>query len=74
MIRGTLWYVYPKLATVIENIANRMQYSDRLLVVQNFPPLHNSFIGKEYCLIISHYLSTFQGILLLIGIFGMKTE
>jgi SAM-dependent methyltransferase len=47
MIRGTLWYVFPKLAIVIENIRNRMTGSDRLLVVQNFPPLQNSFIGKD---------------------------
>lgn len=47
MIRGTLWYVFPKLATVIENIANRMRSPDRLLVVQNFPPLHKAFVGKD---------------------------
>lgn len=47
MIRGTLWYVFPKLAIVIDNIRNRMAGSDRLLVVQNFPPLQNSFIGKD---------------------------
>ena len=47
MIRATMWYVFPKLTTVIENIHNRMRYSDRLLVVQNFPPLHTSFIGKD---------------------------
>lgn len=47
MIRGTLWYVFPKLATVIENIAIRMRHTDRLLVVQNFPPLQSSFIGKD---------------------------
>lgn len=47
MMRATLWYVFQELATVVENIANRMQYSDRLLVVQNFPPLHSMFIGKD---------------------------
>ena len=47
MIRGTLWYVFPKLAIVIDNIRNKMAGSDRLLVVQNFPPLENSFIGKD---------------------------
>jgi hypothetical protein len=47
IIRGKLWYVFPKLATVIENIANRMRYHDRLLIVQNFPPLHNVFIGED---------------------------
>jgi hypothetical protein len=47
MIRGTLWYVFPKLATVIDNIRKMMSGHDRLLVVQNFPPLQDSFIGKD---------------------------
>lgn len=47
MIRGTLWYVFPKLADVIDNIRTLMTGSDRLLVVQNFQPLENSFIGKD---------------------------
>jgi hypothetical protein len=46
MISDTLWYVFPKMAILIENIRNRMVGNDRLLVVQNFPPLQNSFIGK----------------------------
>jgi len=62
-IRCTLWYVFPKLATVIENIANRMRYPDRLLVVQNFPPLHNAFVGKDvlpdHFALIRHFLSHF---------------
>ncbi|RDH77711.1 methyltransferase domain-containing protein [Mycolicibacterium moriokaense] len=47
MIRGTLWHVYPKLADVIHNIKSSMVSGDRLLVVQNFPPLSKEFIGKE---------------------------
>ncbi|MGD9622973.1 MAG: trans-aconitate 2-methyltransferase [Mycolicibacterium sp.] len=47
MIRGTLWYVFPALAEVISNIARLMTGSDKLLVVQNFPPLDSQFIGKE---------------------------
>jgi hypothetical protein len=47
MIRGTLWLVYPKLATVIDNIRKMMTSNDRLLVVQNFPPLESQFIGKD---------------------------
>jgi len=47
MIRATLWLVYPELATVIDNIKNMMANADRLLVVQNFPPLDNQFIGKD---------------------------
>ena len=64
MIRGTLWYVFPKLTTVIENIANRMHYPDRLLVVQNFPPLHNAFIGKDvlpdHFALLRHFSSYFD--------------
>ena len=47
MIRGTLWYVFPKLTTVIENLASSMTPMDELLVVQNFPPLNEEFIGKD---------------------------
>lgn len=47
MIRGTLWYVFPNLATVIENIKSMLTSTDRLLVVQNFPPLDSQFIGKD---------------------------
>jgi len=46
MIRGTLWHVYPKLGAVIENIRKMMVNGDRLIVVQNFPPLDKDFIGK----------------------------
>ncbi len=63
MVRGTLWYVFPKLATVVENIASRMCYSDRLLVVQNFPPLHSAFIGKDvmadHFALLGHFSSHF---------------
>jgi SAM-dependent methyltransferase len=47
MLRGTLWYVVPKLEVVIENIHALMRPTDKFLVVQNFPPLSSSFIGKE---------------------------
>jgi hypothetical protein len=47
MIRGTLWYVFPKLDIIIQNISSLMQGDDLLLVVQNFPPLASSFIGKD---------------------------
>jgi hypothetical protein len=63
MIRGTLWYVYPKLATVIDNIRNMMASSDRLLVVQNFPPLDGQFIGKDvipnHSALIDHFTRSF---------------
>jgi len=47
IIRGTLWYVFPRLDAVIKNIRGMMSDGDRLLVVQNFPPLTDSFIGKD---------------------------
>ncbi|MCH4903847.1 hypothetical protein GSN00_05465 [Cylindrospermopsis raciborskii CHAB3438] len=64
MIRGTLWYVFPKLANVIENIFDLMKVKDHLLVVQNFPPLHRSFIGKDvipnHTALIKHFSSRFS--------------
>lgn len=63
MIRATLWHVFSKLATVIENIANRMKFSDRLLVAQNFSPFNNSFVGKDvltdHFALIKHFSSLF---------------
>jgi SAM-dependent methyltransferase len=47
VIRGTLWYVFPKLSVVIKNIVDQMSVGDTLLVVQNFPPLNSNFVGKE---------------------------
>jgi hypothetical protein len=47
VIRGTLWYVYPKLAAVVANLRASLRDDDRLLVVQNFPPLDKPFIGKD---------------------------
>lgn len=61
--RGTLWYVFPHLETVINNIRGLMDSKDQLLVVQNFPPLDKPFIGKDvlpdYSSIISHFSSRF---------------
>jgi SAM-dependent methyltransferase len=47
VLRGTLWYVFPKFSIVIENIRNQMSEGDILLVVQNFPPLSSNFVGKD---------------------------
>lgn len=47
IIRGTLWYVFPKLDVVIGTIRDLMGDEDQLLVVQNFPPLDSAFIGKD---------------------------
>lgn len=46
-LRGTLWYVFPKLDSVINNIAGMMSSDDRLIVGQNFPPLDSNFVGKD---------------------------
>ncbi len=47
VIRGTLWYVFPKIENVVENIAAIMNESGLLLIVQNFPPLDSNFVGKD---------------------------
>ena len=47
IIRATLWYVLPKLESVIQKIYGKMIDGDLLLVVQNFPPLETSFVGKD---------------------------
>jgi SAM-dependent methyltransferase len=64
IVRGTLWYVYPKLSTVIENINTMMAHGDKLLVVQNFPPLHEQFVGKDvipdHSALINHFAHHFS--------------
>lgn len=64
MIRGTLWYVFPKLDIVIDKIRGLMAGSDKLLVVQNFPPLTGPFIGQEvipnHHALINHFSSAFS--------------
>jgi len=47
VIRGTLWYVFPVLESVVRNLSARLNEVDSLLVVQNFPPLQSDFIGKD---------------------------
>ncbi len=47
MIRGTLWYVFPRLDNVVNAIRGAMSDGDKLLVVQNFPPLESHFVGKD---------------------------
>lgn len=47
VIRGTLWYVFPKIETVVHNLVARLSREDALVVIQNFPPLDSSFVGKE---------------------------
>jgi len=63
MIRGTLWLVYPKLATVIDNLRRMTGAGDRLLVVQNFPPLNSEFVGKDviphHFALVDHFSSCF---------------
>lgn len=62
--RGTLWYVFPHLKAVVDNIRELMDTGDLLLVVQNFPPLDKPFIGKDVLPnhegIIAHFSSRFS--------------
>ena len=47
IIRGTLWYVFPRIETVVHNLIANLSRDDILVVVQNFPPLNSNFVGKE---------------------------
>jgi len=47
MLRGTLWYVFPKINNVVRNISSIVNLGDYFLVSQNFPPLSSSFVGKD---------------------------
>lgn len=46
-IRGTLWYVFPRIKNVVQNIASHVSPGGLLLVSQNFPPLDAEFVGKD---------------------------
>lgn len=47
MLRGTLWYVFPKINNVVRNISSIVNRGDYFLVSQNFPPLSSNFVGKD---------------------------
>ncbi len=47
VIRGTLWYVFPKIEIVVKNLISCLSEKDVLLVIQNFPRLDSNFVGKE---------------------------
>jgi len=47
MLRGTLWYVFPHIAYVVNNLQRIIDPKDLFLVSQNFPPLTTNFVGKE---------------------------
>jgi SAM-dependent methyltransferase len=63
VIRGTLWYVFSKLDHVLKAIRDLMSDGDTLLVVQNFPPLASSFVGKDvlpnHHALIAHFAHAF---------------
>lgn len=63
VIRATLWYVFPKIARVVQLIRSCMSTGDRLLVVQNFPPLDRPFVGKEvipnHRALMDHFVAAF---------------
>lgn len=46
-LRSILWYVFPHMKEVAENLAYQTEKNDFLLVSQNFPPLASDFVGKE---------------------------
>ena len=47
ILRGTLWYVFPKINNVVRNISSIVNRRDYFLVSQNFPPLCSNFVGKD---------------------------
>lgn len=47
IIRGTLWYVYQHIETVVANLTLRLGENDLLVIVQNFPKLTSNFVGKD---------------------------
>lgn len=47
MMRAVLWYVFPRLRDVVRGVRSLIADGDTLLVVQNFPPLADPFVGKE---------------------------
>ncbi|GAI76490.1 unnamed protein product, partial [marine sediment metagenome] len=47
MLRGSLWYVFPKINNVVRNISSIVKRGDYFLVSQNFPPLSSNFVGKD---------------------------
>ena len=47
VLRGTLWYVFPKINNVVRNISSIAKRRDYFLVSQNFPPLASDFVGKD---------------------------
>jgi len=46
-IRGTLWYVFPKIEETVLNASNKTEEGDIFLVSQNFPPLGSNYVGKD---------------------------
>lgn len=64
VIRGTLWYVFPKIAAVVSSINNMMGPDDFLLIVQNFPPLDKPFVGKDvipdHSALVRHFSTAFE--------------
>lgn len=46
-LRGVLWYIFPYIDTVVENIYSIMKEDSILFLSQNFPPLDSNFVGKN---------------------------
>jgi hypothetical protein len=47
MMRGTLWYIFPKINNSFHIISTFMEKNELFLVSQNFPPLSSKFVGKD---------------------------
>jgi len=47
VLRGCIWYLFPQMERVVENIAALTAPGGNLFVSQNFPPLDAQFCGKE---------------------------
>jgi hypothetical protein len=47
MLRATLWYVFPQITNVVQNISSIVNSGDYFLISQNFPPLSSDFVGKD---------------------------
>ena len=46
-MRGTLWYIFPKIDKAIKNINFVIEKDEMFLISQNFPPLNQDFVGKD---------------------------
>ena len=64
--RGTLWYVFPKIAGVVDATHALMRAGDLLLVAHNWPPLDKPFVGKDvlpdHHALLRHFAARFESV------------